>query len=74
MAFGLFKKKDKEEKIPTGFKKVKVREVIKETADAVSIHFEPNEKVEYSSGQFFTVAVNIDGKEEEPILYVHHHT
>lgn len=64
MAFGLFKKKDKEEKIPTGFKKVKVREVIKETADAVSIHFEPNEKVEYSSGQFFTVAVNIDGKEE----------
>lgn len=64
MAFGLFKKKEKEEKIPTGFSKVKVKEVVKETADAVSIHFEPTEKVSYKSGQFFTVAVNVNGKEE----------
>lgn len=64
MAFGLFKKKEKEEKIPTGFSKVKVKEVVNETADAVSIHFEPNEKVGYKSGQFFTVSVQVDGKEE----------
>lgn len=64
MAFGLFKKKEAAEKIPTGFKKVKVKEVVRETADAVSIHFDPEEKVDYKSGQFFTVAVNIDGKEE----------
>ncbi len=64
MAFGLFKKKEKEEKIPTGFSKVKVKEVVKETADAVSIHFEPTEKVSYKSGQFFTVAVNVNGKDE----------
>lgn len=64
MAFGLFKKKDKEEKIPTGFVKVKVKEVVRETADAVSIHFEPSEKVAYKSGQFFTVAVKVDGQEE----------
>lgn len=64
MAFGIFKKKGTEEKIPTGFKKVKVRDVVRETADAVSIHFEPTDKVSYKSGQFFTVAVNVDGKEE----------
>lgn len=64
MAFGLFKKKDKEEKIPTGFSKVKVKDVVRETADAVSIHFEPTEKVAYKSGQFFTVAVTVEGNEE----------
>lgn len=64
MAFGLFKKKGTEEKIPTGFKKVKVKEVVRETADAVSIHFEPEEEVSYQSGQFFTVAVTVNGKEE----------
>lgn len=64
MAFGLFKKKDTQEKIPTGFKKVKVKEVVRETADAVSIHFAPEVKVDYKSGQFFTIAVTVDGKEE----------
>lgn len=64
MAFGLFKKKDKEGKIPTGFSRVKVKEVVRETADAVSIQFEPTEKVNYQAGQFFTVAVTVDGKEE----------
>lgn len=64
MAFGIFKKKEKEDKIPTGFKKVKIKEVVRETADAVSIHFEPEDQVNYKSGQFYTVAVNVDGKEE----------
>lgn len=64
MAFGLFKKKEKEEKIPTGFKKVRVKDVVRETADAVSIHFDPEDQVHYASGQFFTVSVKVDGKEE----------
>ena len=48
MAFGLFKKKEKEEKIPTGFKKVRVKDVVRETADAVSIHFDPEDQVHYA--------------------------
>jgi ring-1,2-phenylacetyl-CoA epoxidase subunit PaaE len=64
MAFGIFKKKDKEENIPTGFMKVKVKDVVRETADAVSIHFEPESKISYESGQFFTVLVRINGQEE----------
>lgn len=66
MAFGLFKKKKKEEKQNTGIITLKVKEVVRETADAVSIHFEhPEEgKIEYKSGQFFTLIVNINGKEE----------
>ena len=32
--------------------------------DAVSIHFEPSEKVTYKSGQFYTVSVQVGGKEE----------
>lgn len=66
MAFGLFKKKNKVEKQNTGIITLKVKEVVRETEDAVSIHFEhPEEgKIEYKAGQFFTLIVNIDGKEE----------
>lgn len=68
MAFGLFKKKKKEkiEKQDTGVVSLKVKEVVKETSDAVSIHFENPEsgKIEYKSGQFFTLIVNVNGKEE----------
>lgn len=70
MAFGLFKKK-KEEATSTNIPSVKqeylnltVKEVIKETADAISIHFEqPENGVEYKPGQFFTVIADINGKE-----------
>jgi len=66
MAFGLFKKKNKIEKQNTGILTLKVKDVVRETADAVSIHFEHPEdgKIEYKAGQFFTLIVNIDGKEE----------
>ena len=67
MAFGFFKKKQKEEKkLNTGIVSLKVRKVVKETSDAVSIHFEhPEEgKIDYKAGQYFTLIVNIDGKEE----------
>lgn len=67
MAFGLFKKK--ENKVPavqTGYLNLKVKEVVRETADAVSIHFEQPEggAISYKSGQFLTVIVNVNGKEE----------
>lgn len=67
MAFGLFKKsKEKIEKQDTGIIELKVKDVVRETSDAVSIHFEHPEsgKIEYKSGQFFTIIVQIDGKEE----------
>lgn len=68
MAFGLFKKK-KEESTQTpkksGFVTLKVKEVVKETADAISIHFEQPESgnIQYKSGQFFTVIATINGQE-----------
>lgn len=67
MAFGLFKKK--ENKVPavkTGYLNLKVKEVVREIADAVSIHFEQpeGETISYKSGQFLTVIVNVNGKEE----------
>lgn len=67
MAFGLFKKKqDKVPEVKTGFINLKVKEVVRETEDAVSIHFEQPEtgNIAYKSGQFFTVIVNVNGKEE----------
>lgn len=67
MAFGLFKKKkDKIEKQDTGIISLKVKDVVKETSDAVSIHFEnpENGKINYKAGQFFTLIVNVNGKEE----------
>jgi len=45
---------------------LEVKEVIKETADSVSVHFKQpeNKKITYKSGQFLTFIVDIDGKEE----------
>ena len=66
MAFGLFKKKE-ETKTTTadGFLHLKVKKVIKETEDAISIHFEQPETgdIAYKAGQFFTIIADIDGKE-----------
>ncbi|MBO3700224.1 ferredoxin--NADP reductase [Roseivirga sp. E12] len=67
MAFGLFKKKEnKVPEVKTGFLNLKVKEVIRETEDAVSIHFEQPEDgtLSYKSGQFLTVVANVNGKEE----------
>jgi len=69
MAFNLFKKSDKTEKkeeTRSGPKyyDLKVKDVIHETRDAVSIVFEqPPSKVEYKSGQFLTLIVPMGGKE-----------
>jgi ring-1,2-phenylacetyl-CoA epoxidase subunit PaaE len=69
MAFGLFKKKKKEEgsaKAQSQFISLHVNEVVNETEDAISIHFDQpaDEKVSYKSGQFFTILANINGSEE----------
>jgi len=70
MAFGLFKKKQTEKSdipaVKTGHFNLKVKEVVNETADAISIHFEQPDsgKISYKSGQFFTLIVDIKGKQE----------
>ncbi len=44
---------------------LKVKEVIKETEDAISIHFKQPlfKKIKYKSGQFITLILTIDGEE-----------
>lgn len=62
MAFSFFKKKKKESSSEHYYDLV-VKEVIKETADAISIVFEqPENKITYQPGQFLTLITDIDGK------------
>jgi len=67
MAFGFFKKsaapaasgKD------NPYRDLTVKNIIRETSDSVSLVFEqPSEKITYRSGQFLTLILTIDGKEE----------
>jgi ring-1,2-phenylacetyl-CoA epoxidase subunit PaaE len=65
--FGLFKKEKKEETQSGGprYYDLKVKEIIKETKDAISIAFEQpsSGKINYKSGQFLTLIVPVQGKE-----------
>lgn len=65
--FGLFKKSEKKEEAHSGprYYELKVKKVIQETKDSVSIAFEhPAEgKINYKSGQFLTLIIPIKGKE-----------
>lgn len=68
MAFGIFKKKKEEEKVAevrTGYLNLKVKEVVRETSDAISIHFEQptTGDISYKSGQFFTLIAQVNGEE-----------
>lgn len=69
MAFSFFKKNKESEEQPksTGssrYHDLKVKEIIHETKDAISIVFEqPENKIQYKSGQFLTLIIPIDGKE-----------
>lgn len=68
MAFSFFKKnKDSDKKPASGGSKylnLNVKNIIKETKDAITIVFDqPAEKVNYKSGQFLTLITTIDGKE-----------
>jgi ring-1,2-phenylacetyl-CoA epoxidase subunit PaaE len=69
MAFGLFKKSEKKEEgdtIMNGplYYDLKVKEIIRETHDAISIVFEqPENKIAYKAGQFLTLLATINGKD-----------
>ncbi len=69
MAFGLFKKKKEvssEAPKKSGYINLKIKEVVNEIDDAISIHFEQpaSGDIQYQSGQFFTVIADINGKEQ----------
>ena len=66
MAFSFFKKSEKKESVPAGphYFDLKVKEIVRETKDAISIVFEhPKEKIKYKAGQFLTLIVPVNGKE-----------
>jgi ring-1,2-phenylacetyl-CoA epoxidase subunit PaaE len=71
MAFGLFKKSSKPEQKPKEethsgphYFDLKVKNIVQETRDAISIVFEqPVTKISYRSGQFLTLIVPVGGKE-----------
>ena len=62
--FGKDKGKKKEESAHPTYYDLKVKEVVNETSDAITIVFEqPEEEITYESGQFLTLISEIDGKE-----------
>jgi ring-1,2-phenylacetyl-CoA epoxidase subunit PaaE len=64
--FGIFKKSDKKEEALSGphYFDLKVKNIVQETKDAISIVFEqPASKINYKSGQFLTLIVPVNGKE-----------
>jgi ring-1,2-phenylacetyl-CoA epoxidase subunit PaaE len=68
MAFGLFKKKESsskpEETHGPHYFDLKVKDIIHETRDAITIVFEqPERKIQYKSGQFLTLIVPVNGKD-----------
>lgn len=64
MVFNLFKSKEVKKK-GNQYLSLKVREVVKETADTVTIYFEqPEPYLDYKPGQFLTLLLDINGKEE----------
>jgi len=66
MAFGFFKKAEKKEEAQgSRYYTLLVKEIIRETKDAISIRFEQPQgaKITYQSGQFLTLIVPINGKE-----------
>jgi ring-1,2-phenylacetyl-CoA epoxidase subunit PaaE len=70
MAFSFFKKSDKSEKKEEShgggprYYDLKVKNVIHETRDAITIVFEqPSQKINYKSGQFLTLIIPVEGKD-----------
>ncbi len=63
--FGIFKKKKEGTSTADHLLSLKIRQIKPETPDTVSIFFEqPEPYLEYAPGQFLTVIVEINGKEE----------
>ncbi|MEJ2004042.1 MAG: ferredoxin--NADP reductase [Cyclobacteriaceae bacterium] len=66
MAFKFFKKKSaqNEEKKSSGkYRSLRVKDIIRETKDAITIVFDHADNIKYKSGQFLTLILNIEGKE-----------
>lgn len=62
--FNFFKKKKEEVKV-NPFIPLKVREVVHETADTVTLYFEqPEPYLDYKPGQFLTLVMEFEGKEQ----------
>jgi ring-1,2-phenylacetyl-CoA epoxidase subunit PaaE len=62
--FNLFKKKKEDNKRGDHYLSLKVREVVKETPDTVTIYFEqPEPYLDYKPGQYLTVILELGGKE-----------
>lgn len=62
--FNLFKKKKEEVKV-NPYLPLKVREVVRETEDTVTLYFEqPEPFLDYKPGQFLTLVMDFDGKEQ----------
>lgn len=67
MAFSFFRKSPAAQKPASGpaYRELVIREVIRETPDAIRVVFErPSEDFVYQSGQFITLILDISGKEE----------
>jgi ring-1,2-phenylacetyl-CoA epoxidase subunit PaaE len=66
MAFSFFKKSEKKEPVHNGphYFDLKVKNIIQETKDAITIVFEqPSTKIQYKAGQFLTLIAPVQGKE-----------
>jgi len=66
MAFNFFKKKSSVEKSESSggkYRTLKVKDIIRETQDAITIVFDHADNIRYKSGQFLTLIVNIEEKE-----------
>ncbi len=65
MLFNLFNKKQKsEEGKPDRYHELTVKEVVRETPEAITIVFEkPARQMDYEPGQFLTLIIPVDGKE-----------
>jgi ring-1,2-phenylacetyl-CoA epoxidase subunit PaaE len=62
--FNIFKKK-KEEPKANAYLPLKVREVVRETEDTVTLYFEQPEPIlDYKPGQFLTLIMEFEGKEQ----------
>lgn len=65
MLFNLFNKNSEEKEVSSQYLTLQVREVVRETQDAVTIYFDqPEPHLEYLPGQFLTIILIINGKEE----------
>ena len=64
MLFNLFKSKEAKKK-SSQYLSLKIREIVKETPDTVTIYFEqPEPYLDYKPGQYLTVILDVEGKEE----------